>query len=167
MSENWKPGDAEFAQIAWTSTSGRHGGNGLALRCSDSYDESHWRTQAFGIIPDAWVTDVRRLVVIDPEDREQVERLVETIRIEADKGDRRVIVGGYVDAVQAALREFANPTPPTEPTDPKARVTDRRENVWRLLADGDWVCTSGPDVGEYLVWWQLAERGQLEVEVSA
>jgi hypothetical protein len=71
------------------------------------------------------------------------------------------------EELRSALREFANPTPPKpeEPTDPKARVTDRRDNIWRQLADGDWVCTSGPDIGEYLNWDQLAgDRGPVEVQ---
>lgn len=97
----------------------------------------------------------RRLLVIDPEDRESVERLA--------GGEGRVNVWW----LQERLREYANPTPKlAEPTDPAARVTDRRENIWRLLADGDWVCTSGPDVGEYIKWDRLAaERGPLSVEV--
>lgn len=57
------------------------------------------------------------------------------------------------------------PLIPSEPTDVRARVTDRRENIWRLLADGEWVCTSGPDSGEYLTWSGLTERGPLEVDV--
>lgn len=30
-----------------------------------------------------------------------------------------------------------------------ARLTDNRDNVWRLLADGEWICVDGPDRGEY------------------
>jgi hypothetical protein len=61
--------------------------------------------------------------------------------------------------------EAFKPRPLEEPSDPKARVTDRRDNIWRLLADGDWVCTSGPDIGEYLAWDRLAtERGARVVE---
>jgi hypothetical protein len=125
-----------------------------------------WYTQG-DYIADDQVTDARPLVVIDPEDREQVERLMETLQkwgyfyqqtptfFDPERDD---------SCLAAALREYADPTPPKEPTDPKARVTDRRENIWRMLADGDWVCTSGPDIGEYLVWWQLAERGPLATE---
>lgn len=52
------------------------------------------------------------LVVIDPEDREQVERLAERI------GHLWKSHTYVRDVVQAALREFANPTPPKpeEPT---------------------------------------------------
>lgn len=49
--------------------------------------------------------DLRPLVVIDPEDPEQVERL--RISLKANYGD------GEDFGVAAALREFADPTPPT------------------------------------------------------
>lgn len=112
----------------------------------------------------------RPLAVIDPEDREQVERLVR------DHYDRIHKPGAFddlsimsrevfVDFMRAALHEFANPTP-VEPTDPRTRVTDGRDNIWRLLADGDWVCTSGPDVGEYLTWPRLTGRGPLTIEAA-
>lgn len=105
-------------------------------------------------------SQTRPLVVIDPEDREQVERLLTSLLGMSFAAH----ACGSFTCLQTALREFANPTTP-EPTDPRAHVTDRRENVWRLLADGDWICTSGPDVGEYLAWPRLAaERGPLAVE---
>ena len=103
------------------------------------------------------------VVVIDFNDREQVERLADALIHARQNHPHGNAYPGEVDHMQAALREFANPTP-SEPTDPKARVTDGRENVWRLLADGDWVCVDGPDIGEYLAWWQLAERGPLAVQ---
>lgn len=159
MKRGWKPGDVGvsvahgyrdiFVEHCPTESHNRYGGP-----C--------WHNQSG--LADPPSDNRRPLVVIDPEDREQVERLEASVR-EANgwnmlHHDRRT------NALQAALREFANPTP-EEPTDPKARVTDRRENVWRLLADGDWVCTSGPDIGEYLVWWQLVERGPLTAEATA
>ena len=52
---------------------------------------------------------------------------------------------------------------PDEPTDPKARVTDKRDNIWRLLADGDWVCVDGPDRGEYRAWSHLADSPGVRV----
>ena len=63
-----------------------------------------------------------RLVVIDPEDREQVERMAV-----AYANERGLILpdSSLSDALQAALREFANPTPPRpdEPTGKWAVVT--------------------------------------------
>jgi hypothetical protein len=107
------------------------------------------------------------MVIIDPENDKHVNRLADAFcsarwshmpaSDECDPLTR--------SSMREALRSLI--APPEEPTDPKARVTDRRENIWRLLADGDWVCTSGPDVGEFIVWQRLAdERGPLAVEVT-
>jgi hypothetical protein len=67
------------------------------------------------------VTDIRPLVVIDPEDREQVERLSVALG-----GDHYY---GSTGILQAALREFANPKPP-EPTGLGAVVEDARGVRW-------------------------------------
>ena len=66
------------------------------------------------------------LVVIDPEDREQVERLWIILRDGLALRSR--------DNLQAALREFANPTPPKpeEPTTWLAAVEDADGNRWCL-----------------------------------
>lgn len=120
----WKPGDGDIAFISWQSQSGRSGGSAIALRCSRAYDESHWRTQTFGEIADYKVTNFRPLAVIDPEDREQVERLNEAICVAYGKAN--VLDGDRVTPMQAALREFANPKPPKpdEPTGMGAVVED-------------------------------------------
>ena len=53
------------------------------------------------------VTDIRPLAVIDPEDREQVERLADALRgVEWCEIDR-----DSTDALQVALCEYAAPTP--------------------------------------------------------
>ena len=70
--------------------------------------------------------DVRPLVVIDPEDAEQVERLWRAWTTHAP--DYRLAQ----DNMQAALREFANPTPP-KPPEPQglgAVVEDRSRERW-------------------------------------
>lgn len=66
--------------------------------------------------------------VIDPEDREAVERLVDTFR----RGIARSADGTGVDAMQDALREFANPKPPKpdEPTGRYAVVEDSAGQEW-------------------------------------
>jgi hypothetical protein len=104
------------------------------------------------------------VAVIDPDSPADQRRLLDILR---NSGAFRGVVSQDIalDCIGDALREFANPTL-SEPTNPTARVTDRRENIWRLLADGDWVCTSGPDSGEYLAWSGLTERGPLSVEVT-
>ena len=66
------------------------------------------------------IVRVRPLAVIDPEDREQVERL-ESLLTDAEvavhDGHPCLSRSCHIDQVQAALREFANPVvKPEEPT---------------------------------------------------
>jgi hypothetical protein len=70
--------------------------------------------------------DYRPVVVIDPEDREQVERLC--------SGLLDIHWYGNADAMQVALRKFANPTPPKpdEPTGLGAVVEDADGIRWVL-----------------------------------
>lgn len=72
------------------------------------------------------VSLARPLVVIDPEDREQVERLVRLFDGEVVKSDPVTVLDDDLRDMQAALREFANPTPPKpdEPTGLGAVVED-------------------------------------------
>ena len=76
----------------------------------------------------------RPVVVIDPEDREAVERLQDLFADERDRngGQSRLVVGGWADAMQAALREYANPKPPKpeEPAGLGAIVEDADGNPW-------------------------------------
>lgn len=86
---------------------------------------------------------MRPLVVIDPENREQVERLAEAI---PDCGDptnhcdpqQCLSLSCWIDRVQTALREFAEPTPPKpdEPTGLGAVVEDADGVRW-LRGHGD------------------------------
>lgn len=68
---------------------------------------------------------LRPLVVIDPEDREAVERLLVAYH------DHHVAFADVTD-MQAALREYANPTPPRpdEPQGLGAVVEDEGGNRW-------------------------------------
>ena len=113
-----------------------------------------------------WCT-ARRVAVIDPDDREAVERLRDLWDAAHEQQEGHLPSlhkkGARGNCLHAALREFVNSTPP-EPTNSKACVTDRRGGAWRLLADGDWVCVDGPDVGEYLNWHGLTKRGPLTIE---
>jgi hypothetical protein len=86
----------------------------MAMRCSDDYDESHWQTQMLGRIDDDNVSKFRPLVVIDPEDAEAVERFLDIwFSTTRDTSDNRLL-----RAMQAALREFAQLTPP-KPDEPQ------------------------------------------------
>lgn len=70
------------------------------------------------------VTEARPLAVIDPDDREQIERLWIVLR------DGRALQSR--DNLQAALREFADPPSPRpdEPQGLGAVVEDRAGKVW-------------------------------------
>lgn len=89
------------------------------------------------------------VVVIDPENREQVHLLTEAFAVNE---------GRYSDPVgdmQAALREFANPAPP-KPEEPQGQ--------WAVVRDEHghrWVRTDEyPDVP----WWGLDDPGHANWE---
>jgi hypothetical protein len=92
-------------------------------------------------------TSCRLLVVIDPEDREQVERLIVAYYAQIDgyrysTGD---LPEKFSDNMRAALREFANPTPkPDEPMGLGAVVEDANGRRWVLTE-----CDSTPGT----LWW--------------
>ena len=83
------------------------------------FDEGWWVTgRHTRVEADAeYIRDVRPLAVIDPEDREQVRAIADAAYPEGRANTNRL---------QAALREFANPTPPKpeEPTGLGAVVED-------------------------------------------
>ena len=106
MSREWAPGDV--ADL--------HG----ARVVRHSRRKGYWTYPdgSSGPDPDG---DARPLVVIDPEDREQVERFVSTYFAAWEKSPdaHRIAMPGevmplrsHIDAAQAALREFADPKPP-------------------------------------------------------
>lgn len=116
--------------ISWRSPSGRSGGSSLAFRVEHEYGKSHWQTPTLGQVADSRVTEARPLVVIDPEDREQVERLWDAIMGVAGIGE-----------MQEALREFADPKPPTCSAHGEAACAEcSRITPKYLTADGG--CTS-------------------------
>jgi hypothetical protein len=80
-------------------------------------DNMGWFTES-GRLSDPIVDRALPLVVIDPEDREQVDRLVRSYHNQN--------LFSVVDDMQAALREFADPKPPkpAEPTGLGAVVED-------------------------------------------
>lgn len=128
MKRDWKPGDVAMVSVArrignddpteyiafyagprygWYGVTDGEGCGGLTDNHEDFYIHR------------------RPLVVIDPEDREQVEKLRDLIFHAAPLGQVRV---ASVD-VQAALREFANPKP-EEPTRLGAVVEDADGTKW-------------------------------------
>lgn len=176
----FNPGDVAYVTLGERVYPGSHkeGETVLMVRGYPKGRQDCWRSAETGVVyQDHEVSNARPAVVIDPEQvmvdgtfaREFVTpmmlpRVVANIAAHLDENDDVPTWVAVLRALSAALQQ--DPPKPDEPTDPTARVTDRRENIWRLLADGEWVCTSGPDIGEYLVWSRLAtERGPLTVEV--
>ena len=100
-----------------------------------------------GWIGDSTAKEARPLVVIDPEDREAAKRLLETYGRQFTAWTPEL--DSNVTRLQAALREFANPTPPkpAEPTGIGAVVEavydnrfvriDRGNKAWRRVGDID------------------------------
>lgn len=155
MSGQWKPGTLAMVRLV--------GADAKPYRAFYSGYHGNWISAEGGVLnTTTYPPEVRPLVVIDPQDLKVPIALGQRIgRLVAQPGDD---ISHLIDTVQGFFREVAL----DEPTDPKTRVTDRRDNIWRLLADGDWVCTSGPDTGEYITWSRLAaDRGPLTTEVPS
>lgn len=110
----WKPGDVAVAD-----------GGGIFMR-NDKDQWIDWRGDRF------YIKSPRPLVVIDPEDREQVERLLRTYHAQYPMSWPSDTDEEHARNLQAALREFANPTPPKpdEPTGLGAVVEDEDGALW-------------------------------------
>lgn len=130
MSREWQPGD-----VALVNDCTRPDAPWKPATCLEpaipGERETVWRLHDTGGRVWGSVSEARPLVVIDPEDREQVARLLD------DYWER--VTSNYVlsveqkrDAMQAALREFANPAPPkpAEPTGLGAVVEDAEGDFW-------------------------------------
>lgn len=137
MARKWKSGDVVTATVngrenvrlvaGWSKYDPQLRWCELSPRWADGDDEECW------FFP-SQVTDARPLVVIDPEDREQVERLASLYNSAAVQS-----VG--TEPLRAALREFADPTPPEppkpEPFKPGDVVRHRHSgSVWTIAEDG-------------------------------
>lgn len=140
MSTQWKPGDVALSDFCGEQDVRvvRYHSGWARLTDTDDYipDEPILGTHR--------VENPRPLVVIDPEDSEQVERLWSAWRDLAP--DHRLAQ----DNLQAALRVFANPKPPKpdEPLGLGAVVEDDRGRKWSLLPPHvkyqRWACWDEP-----------------------
>lgn len=138
MSENWKPGDVAIR----TDGRGRETRGIVVDGCArHAISGPHWHYQNGG-----WNRLIstkathRRLVVIDPENREEVERL-DSLVDAGLAGKDWFWWSGPADAMQVALLEFANPAPPKppEPTGLAAVVEDASGDMWiRTGYHGGW-----------------------------
>lgn len=124
MKRDWNPGDVAVSTFCGEDSVRvvRYVDGWARLTDTDDYipDDSMMGTYT--------VTEARPLVVIDPDSNNDVCRL---IRLLFDHGYTYNPDAEDTD-LAAALREFANPTPPKpeEPTARWARVLDGRGRVW-------------------------------------
>jgi len=131
----WKPGDVALR----TS----HNADPYAMRsmaaltCSGvGHDRGlHWHHENGGWDPMEGKPSYRPLVVIDPEDREQVERLAEALNESLDFRDGSLLAGAIEAALADTLHALANPTPPkpAEPVGLGAVVEDAKGVKWVRL----------------------------------
>lgn len=135
MSREWQPGDVAMV----TYRLGECTETNLCAKTDKGWD---CLAPGVGFLMHGDVYEARPLVVIDPEDAKQVERLAQLV---PDCGDpvnhcdpkQCLSLGCWTDRVQQALREFANPKSPKpdEPTGLGAVVRDAAGEVW-VRADG-------------------------------
>lgn len=130
MSTEWKPGDVALRGGSPAIKTGLTGGLG---------QKPVWATARGMMYEEEFVSgaDVRRLVVIDPENEDDVTRLADAL---VDHHDRTYGVHSDWLSIQAALREFANPTPPIEePTGLGAVVEAINNNHFVRVGSAGWV----------------------------
>lgn len=163
MSREWKPGEVAHVDGDIYLRTGRgwvfasKGGEAWFHAEDDSADRVSYL--------------VRPLVVIDPEDREAVERLQDLFADERDRngGQSRLVVGGWADAMQAALREYANPRDP-KPDEPQglgAVVEDENGYLYvRGYVNGEstheWHVID-PANNKRMGWWRYDEIDAVRV----
>ena len=136
MSGEWKPGDVAMVRHPYENYVT------LGIRTTPN----GWRTAEHGYTSDPEPVS-GPLLVIDPEDREQVERLQQAVM------SGPCFINGPVRDWQAALRSMLAPPRPEEPTGLGAVVED---------ADGErWVRMGG--VGAMWIAPSLSPRGGMPV----
>jgi hypothetical protein len=149
----WKPGDVAMVEVPTKTipgTSIHAAGKSRIVVVKDSKGWVAAENSAY-----FWADDYaffsegpRPLVVIDPEDRKQVERLrdlmdIEVIRQNGAPNPLHVSPGMRGNALQAALRSLLEPPKPLEPTGLGAVVEDADGADWHRTAEGRWIAGDG------------------------
>ena len=129
MSRDWKPGDVAMVTTRYPKSSPR-----VMVR-----RETAWATE-FGQALDADVIEARPLVVIDPDDPDQVARLSQAWDAAEHSGplpERRMTLRQL--RLRAALRSMIEPPAPPKPDEPTglgAVVEDSAGNQWIRCGNG-------------------------------
>lgn len=135
MTREWKPGDVA---VVFAKHGPHDSGEGREYFMSRSGHGWSPLEDSDYFWPDANARPIRPVVLLDPEDREQVQRLADEwcSRHGAPEG------GNRLNAMQAALREFANlqPPKPEEPQGLGAVVEDvDLDETWVHFGNGCWI----------------------------
>lgn len=151
----WKQGDVAILSLV----------NGSETRALvDSFGWSDQSGMSWALEGSRGYTSARPLVVIDPEDREQVERL----RASLERMSFSPWACGAATCLTTALREFANPTPPKpdEPTGLGAVVEDAKgyrfvrgyedegTHPWHII---------DPAANHTFAWWKWSDIAAVRV----
>jgi hypothetical protein len=158
MSRQWKPGDV----AVWDNGDGRPEVVYRFREYVSSLEEGDllWQTPDSG---EGRPEDrhLRPLVVIDPEDREQVERLlVAQVGTTSGCPDVLMVSEQQVDRTQAALRSLVAPLKPDEPTGLGAVVEDADLLRWVRIEPRI------PGNSASVLAWRAREVGKVPRECS-
>lgn len=163
MTREWKPGDVAIYQYIGQRT-GTVGDPQTALRVSRCRAPSHTKGAHWHLSNGGWTQfneHIRPFVTIDPENREDIERLALCyVRTFAVDPISPTTVRICADQMQAALREYAAPPAPKpdEPTGWLAAVVDAEGNrYYRVSAapapgSAAWAREGQDYVGAVLMW---------------
>jgi hypothetical protein len=154
VTREWKPGDVALVTIPGHEER-------LMTRYSTGVERGWYYGVGLNVDGKAHFSDegsgrghvARPLVVIDPEDRQQVERL-QVVMWQAH-GTHEVMrdqLPHVADVLQSALREFADPKP-DEPTGLGAVVESEDGRRWVRSKDITTVCHWKPSAGGRRVRW--------------
>lgn len=111
----------------------------------------------------------RPLVVIDPDDREQVERLVKACPADWNFEQDAETLRECIDGMQAALREFANPTPPKPYRDhdgPMAPWPDVSECHSSRISDHECPQCAWEHEHDWVAWNRVGNRADVPIRCS-
>lgn len=163
----WKPGDVGAIDL---------GGCGWRRAMVQDFSPLMWSDEE-GAGWSVSETDARALVVIDPEDRSQVDKLMAWYRLNFGgyESVNAKSVEASIDAMQAALRSLVPQPKPDEPAGLGAVVVDQNDITYvlagRLSSEGfelpdKWRAIDGPIVGDWKNWHQIDVKQVLSEGVT-